>query len=170
MLDFTLTNPDTFKVVIDSIQDPPQVTLYDHDRDDTVRNAIRTGGTCGVGGFPQPSGQGGSTCTVQFSFNLFDARDPADPDSDFGHWYLSSPVTAHRFLHPDVTDKDFFAAHIHVLDKGVPSPIPEPASMLLIGSGLVVLARLRWRPKAAPSHERVALPFTTFSSVRGRRS
>src|SRR5436309_12512313 len=146
---------------MDSIQDPPRVSFEDHDRDEAVRNAIRTGGTGGVGGFLQPFGQGGSTCTVQFSFNLFDARDPGDPDSDFGHWYLRSAVTAHRFLHSDVTDKDFFAANIYVLDKGVPSPIPEPASMLPIGSGLVVLARVRWRPKAARIHERVALPFTT---------
>jgi hypothetical protein len=144
---FTLSNTQAYKVDVDSIADP-RFTFYEGpDQLDTISNLSRTGGNCGAGTVLNPKGQAGSTCTYEISFLMSDSRDFHDPDDDYGVWLVTARVFAHKDGDPNtvVGSPDLhvagtiFDAHVASLDKGVPSPLPEPASMLLIGSGMFAL-------------------------------
>jgi hypothetical protein len=83
---------------------------------------------------------------------MSDNRDFHDPDKDYGLWLIISDITAHKDGDPNTiegTDAKnvgtIFDANVAVLDKGVTNPLPEPASMLLIGAGMLGLGLLRRR-------------------------
>jgi hypothetical protein len=149
---FTLSNQQAYKVVVDSISEPRLSGLGGPDPLDTITNLSRTGGSCGGGTILSPARDDGSSCTYEISFLMSDNRDFHDPDKDYGLWLIISDITAHKDGDPNTiegTDAKnvgtIFDANVAVLDKGVTNPLPEPASMLLIGSGMLGLGLLRRR-------------------------
>jgi hypothetical protein len=69
----------------------------------------------------------------------------ADGDGDRFSWGVSSLSTGHRLARADGGDWATAGTPSAFEIEGTSTPVPEPATMLLVGAGLIVLGRVRRR-------------------------